>query len=356
MLGVILENEPTVWKQSEDMTLSSYWRQRIVSLWSQGQNISSIVRILRAEGTDTTWTTVRKWIFRWQEQSRLEDKPRCGRVLKITSEIAEYLDQQLEDDDELSSVELQRLVVRKFAVEISPPTIRRYLRTSLQWTVVRTQFGPMISEKNRSKHMEFARMCMDTNDELDNVIWTDESSVQSRRHSQTMRVKIGKERQLKPQAKHTLKVHVWAGISNRGATKICIFDQTMDATLYIEILRNFLLPFIEKKFQGSGYRFMQDNDSKHTSKKAKEFYEQEGINWWPTPASSADINPIERVWRELKYYLARHVKPLSKKELVKGICLFRKQRMTPAKCARYIAHTHDVLPKIIEKEGGITGE
>ena len=247
MLGVILENEPTMWKQSEDMTLSSYWRQCIVSLWSQGQNISSIVRILRTEGTDTTWTTVRKWIFRWQQQSGLEDKPRCGRVSKITSEIAEYLDQQLEDDD--------KLVVRKFAVEISP-TIRRYLRTSLQWTVVRTRFGPMISEKNRNKRMEFARMCIDTNDKLDNVIWTDESSVQLRRLSQTMCVKIGKERQLKPQAKHTLKVHVWAGISNRGATKICIFDQTMDATLYIEILRNFLLSFIEKKFQGSGYRFM----------------------------------------------------------------------------------------------------
>ena len=75
-----------------------------------------------------------------------------------------------------------------------------------------------------------------------------------------------------------------------------------------------------------------------------------------TPASSADINPIVRVWRELKYYIAWHVKPLSKKELVEGICLFWKERMTPAKCARYIAHTHDVLPKIIEREGGITGE
>ena len=67
---------------------------------------------------------------------------------------------------------------------------------------------------------------------------------------------------------------------------------------------------------------MQDNDPKHTSKKAKKLYEQQGINWWPTPASSTDVNPIERVWRELKYYIDRHVKPLSKKELVKGICLF----------------------------------
>ena len=137
-----------------------------------------------------------------------------------------------------------------------------------------------------------------------------------------MHVKIGRERELKPQAKHALKVHVWAGISKRGATKICIFDQTMGAPVYIGILRDFLLPILEEEFQGSAYRFMQDNDPKHTSKKAKEFYAQEGINWWPTPASSTDINPIERVWR---YYTAQHVKPLSKRELVKGNCLFWKE-------------------------------
>ena len=56
----------------------------------------------------------------------------------------------------------------------------------------------------------------------------------------------------------------------------------MDAALYIEILRGFLLPLIEEKFQGSVYRFMQDNDPKHMSKKAKELYKQQGINWWPT--------------------------------------------------------------------------
>ena len=58
--------------------------------------------------------------------------------------------------------------------------------------------------------------------------------------------RFGKKRTLKPQAKHTIKVHVWAGISMRGATKICIFDQVKDASLYIGILREFLLPFIRK--------------------------------------------------------------------------------------------------------------
>ena len=53
-----------------------------------------------------------------------------------------------------------------------------------------------------------------------------------------------------------------------------------------------------------GHRFMQDNDPKHTSRLAQGYLKEHDINWWHTPASSADINPIERVWAELKWYIA----------------------------------------------------
>lgn len=131
------------------------------------------------------------------------------------------MDEQLGEDDELSSVELQHLVSRKFAVEISTSTIRRYL-VSLQWTVVKTRFGPMISDKNKGKRLEFARMCLDTNDDFANVIWTDESSVQLRRHSQIMRVKVGAERVLKPQAKQGVNfLHVFF-YSHEYTRTICV--------------------------------------------------------------------------------------------------------------------------------------
>ena len=112
-----------------------------------------------------------------------------------------------------------------------------------------------------------------------------------------MGVKIGRERTFKP-AKKCLKRSCLGRDFKRGATHICIFDQTMAATLYIKTLEDYLLPFIESHFQGTDYRFMQDNDPKHTSLKARAFYEEKGINWWPTPASSADFNPIEWLWIE----------------------------------------------------------
>ena len=47
---------------------------------------------------------------------------------------------------------------------------------------------------------------------------------------------------------------------------------------------------------------MQDNDPKHTSKIAREFFTEKGIQWWKTPLESPDANPIEYLWHELKVY------------------------------------------------------
>lgn len=132
--------------------------------------------------------------------------------------------------------------------------------------------------------------------------------------------------------KHPQKVHVWAGISIRGPTKICIFDGTMDAVLYVEILRTTLLPFIAQKYP-EGHRFMQDNDPKHTSGLAKSFFEEHGVNWWKTAPESPDLNPLENVWHEIKEYIRREIKPRSKDELVDGIRKFWKT-VDSAKCTR----------------------
>ena len=94
----------------------------------------------------------------------------------------------------------------------------------------------------------------------------------------------------------------------------------MDATLYINILQVGLLPFIREKYPDS-HRFMQDNDPKHTSKKAAAFFTLEGINWWKIPPESPDINP-ENLWHKLKEFIRREVKPKNRSELIIGIKRF----------------------------------
>ena len=127
----------------------------------------------------------------------------------------------------------------------------------------------------------------------------------------------------------------------------------MDAELYTTILRQTLLPFLYEVYP-DGHRLFQDNDPKHTSKHAVEFYRKEGINWWRTPPESPDLNPIENLWHEMKEYLRRNVKPHTKDDLIDGIKEFW-ETVTVEKCSRYIRHLRKVFPRVIAEEGGPTG-
>ena len=128
----------------------------------------------------------------------------------------------------------------------------------------------------------------------------------------------------------------------------------MNATSYVEILEQTLLPSVEDLFHGDKYRFMQDNDPKHTSRRARNFFEESGVDWWKTLAESPDLNPIENVWHELKEYMRREVKPTTKAELVAGILKFW-ETVDKAKCRKYIGHLNKVIPKVIEAQGAASG-
>ena len=71
---------------------------------------------------------------------------------------------------------------------------------------------------------------------------------------------------------------MWAGISKKGPTNVCVFETIMDASLYCEILQKTLLPFLQKIPPPATHRFIQDNDPKHCCRAAQQFYIKTGIN------------------------------------------------------------------------------
>ena len=146
---------------------------------------------------------------------------------------------------------------------------------------------------------------------------------------------------------------MWAGISLKGPTDVIIFKGTMNAPLYDDIIRVGLLPFIRDKLPES-HRFMQDNDPKHCSILAMNFFEDNGINWWKAVPESPVLNPIENLWLELKEFVRREVKPTTKQQLIDGIKLFW-STVDSVKCAKYIRHLRKVVPKVIEVHGEPTG-
>ena len=332
------------------MVLSTYEKQRILYYYYEGLYPSQIQSALKVEDIITTRQTVARFIKRFLETKSICRRYGSGRPSKVTDQVLEIVEQQMRVDDETTAIQLHSLLT-SHGISISLSTIIRS-RTRLGWTFRGSKYCQLIRGANKHKRFQWA---FDTfsehlNNGFENVIWTDETTVQLESHRRHSYRKRGEQPVLKPRPKHPTKVHVWAGISRRGATPVVIFEGTMNADLYISILRSGLVPFIRSIYPDS-HRFMQDNDPKHTSRTAKQFFDEEGINWWKTPPESPDANPIENLWHE---FIRREVKPKTKSELISGIQRFW-NTVDVQKCNKYISHLRKVIPQIIKLDGAATG-
>lgn len=181
----------------------------------------------------------------------------------------------------------------------------------------------------------------------------DECTVQLDHHGRLCFRKEKEPRALKQRPKHPAKVHIWGGISTRGATKIIMFSGIMNAIKYGKIIEAGLVPFVRASFP-DGHRLQQDNDPKHSSKYIRRLFKFHGIYWWKTPPESPDLNPIENCWGSLKQYLRSSYKPTNLDELMNGIEEFW-QTLTPDVCKKYISHLQKVMPKVVEVDGNPSG-
>ena len=265
---------------------------------------------------------VRRFLRRFQERQSLENAPIPGRPVKqVTCEVLNFVDAEMEKNDELTAPHLRKKISEKFNCDFSESKVKR-IRKKLGWVQTGTKYCQLIREPNRVKRLEFAIKCIEERESFDNVIFSDECSAHMEIHAKLSFRRKWEPAKMKGRPKHPYKVHIWGGISKRGATNIQIFTGNMDAQFYTDrILKETLLPFVRERFP-DGHRFQQDNDPKHTSNMAKEFMTKEGINWWKTPLESPDLNPIELLWHELKHFLRTTIKPTMKDELMAGIARF----------------------------------
>ena len=196
--------------------------------------------------------------------------------------------------------------------------------------------------QNKDKKVSWARD--NEHNTFDDIVWTDESMIQLENHRTFSYRKTGEAPRAKARTKHPYKVMVWAGISKKGATNICLIDRPVSSALYQVVLR-------ERLPNG---KLQQDNAPCYVSKATHEFLAVNSVPLFKTPPESPDCKPIENMWHELKHYIRTTVKPHTKEELIQGIQSFW-ATVTPEKCCRYINHLRKVIPKVLEVNGEAKG-
>ena len=238
------------------MVLSAYLKQRIAQLYFQRRvSYGVLAQVLAAEGFRVS--------KKYKKHGTISRLPGSGRLFKLTRAMLDIVEAQMELDDETTVTQLVRILGER-GYKVSKSTIER-ARRILGWTFHGSRYCQLIWNVNKEKRVQWAlKHC---GNDFEDVVWTDESTIQLEKHRMFSFRKVGTAPKLKPRVKHPYKVMVWAGISRKGATNICLLSGSVNSAVYQEVLCTHLLPFLRRQIPGG--KLQQDNAPCHTSKAAQ---------------------------------------------------------------------------------------
>ena len=148
---------------------------------------------------------------------------------------------------------------------------------------------------------------------------------------------------------------MWECIGWDRVRHACRIEEIMNADLYVSILEDELqqsLKYQEKEIEN--VVFQQDNDSKHTSKKTKNWLKNHGFRTVVWPPQSPDLNPIEYLWSHVKRKLGEYeTKPKGVGELWKRL---QKEQENIGKevCQNLISSMPRRIEAVLKAKGGYT--
>ena len=176
------------------MVYSEYKKQRILYLHAQGYKPPTIKKMLQREHLKCSRVGIHKFLKTYHITRSIGRRPGSGRPSKITAEIKEIVEAQMRIDDETTAYQLHRLLTEK-GYSISLRTILR-CRTALGWTFRGSAYCQLIREANKQKRLDWARQHLGHS--FNDVIWTDESTIQMESHRRFACRKRGEAPRPKP--------------------------------------------------------------------------------------------------------------------------------------------------------------
>lgn len=270
-------------------------RAAAVTLAAEGHGRNEIARLLPCSPKAVT-----RWTHRWQEERSLQDAERSGRP-RCTDE---ETDQKMADWAEERKVITPKEIKAELGLQASPRTVRRRLdEAGLHGRVARS--APMWTPDHIRARLSFAEGYARWGEaEWERVIFSDETHVElSPKGQQWVQRPVGMERDpdyTVPRKLHSERVTLWGCFCAKEIGQAEIFVDEFDAAKYVDVLQHHLLPSARSFFPSGLWWFQQDNAPQHSSRAARTWFHNHGVNCIDFPPLSPDLNPIENLWADLK--------------------------------------------------------
>jgi transposase len=293
--------------------------------------------------------TVSNTLTRWKKYGTVEDLQRSGRppLIDITNTNNNPIVNIIRDKRKSTSKSIQNQLVLDYSINVSYRTIRR-LRQQLGFKPVHYHRRPVLTETAKRRRLNY---CLDNLDEdWKNIIFTDESWFEFTDAHCKVWKRIKSPPITKPVKLHEFKVMVWGGIWWDGRTKLCFIDGTVDADKYQEIIYEYLV----KPHLTEDMEVLQDGAKAHTANSTLEYVDEADITIRQNPASSPELNPIEKVWGWMKDEIDKQ-NPRTAAEytaLIQSVW----DSIPQTTIKQFISHNSTVVCDIIQSEGGTITE
>jgi hypothetical protein len=246
-----------------------------------------------------------------------KENSKGGRPSKLSHRDKQTIIRQITTGKVDNAVQATKLINTIIPNPVHPQTVRNALKENNFRSVVKKKC-PLLKKQHRIRRLKFAQYHENwTVEDWKRVLWSDETKINrigsdGRVYTWKPRGEPLSDRTTTPTVKHGggNNLVVWGCMGWNGVGKLIEVQGIMDAQQYCDILDDGLEESYEKLEMEEGERiFQQDNDPKHTSKKATQWFEDNGIQVLAWPAQSPDINPIEHLWVHLKKALNKYPTP-----------------------------------------------